>query len=33
MTLLTTDPSGHDLTGISGWAVDLMEKLGAHGMT
>jgi membrane protein DedA with SNARE-associated domain len=28
---LATDPTGDDLTGISGWAVDLMEKLGGPG--
>lgn len=28
---LATDPAGDDLTGISGWAVDLMEKLGGPG--
>jgi membrane protein DedA with SNARE-associated domain len=31
MLPLTADPTGHDLTGISGWAVDLMEKLGGPG--
>jgi membrane protein DedA with SNARE-associated domain len=31
MLPLTTDPTGDDLTGISGWAVDLMEKLGGPG--
>ncbi len=30
-TLLATDPTGHDLSGISGWAVDLMERLGGPG--
>lgn len=29
--ILSTNPTGDDLTGISGWAVDLMERLGGPG--
>jgi membrane protein DedA with SNARE-associated domain len=31
LTLLATSGDGDDLTGVAGWAVDVMERLGAPG--